>query len=190
MVNRKSHVLLRLIQTYIKTKNLGIVEIGVYRGENASYLLSNLVKNKYKVSYYGFNLFEDAISHNLAKTNPGVYSTTVASGKIEEMSRKIVYNTLEKITPNVVLVKGDSKITVPEMHNKIKDCNFFYIDGGHDYTSVKADWVNVSRIAKSGSIIVFDDVHAPGVRKLICEIEQDKTKLHKAYKARRYVIKV
>jgi len=187
-VNKKSMTLVNIITQHLKRKNIIIAEIGVYKGENAEFMLRNLVKAKYRITYYGFDLFEDAVSYNLKKTNPGVYEETVAAGKIRSMSTRTVLAKLKRIIPNVLLIKGDTKKTIPKFVDKLKNCDFFYIDGGHDYNSVKNDWKSIFKIAKAGSIIVFDDVHAPGIKKLTQEIEKTGIKMHKAFGSRKYLI--
>lgn len=181
--------LVNIITEHLKKPRIVVAEIGVYQGDNAEFMLRQLVKAKYKVTFYGFDLFEDAGSYNLKKTNPGVYDDTVAAGKIHTMSASTVHSKLKRIIPSILLIKGDANKTVPKFADKLKDCDFFYIDGGHDYNSVKNDWVNVNKIAKIGSIIVFDDVHAPGIKRLTNEVEHTGIKMTKAFGSRKYLIK-
>lgn len=189
VANLKSKVLINLIHEHIKLKSIGIVEVGVYKGETAQHILSNLIECGIEVSYYGFDLFEDAANYGIEKTNPGIHHRTVSSGKIQEMSLKVVESKLEKITPNVFLIKGDSGVTLPQMAETLKNCNFFYIDGGHDYASVKKDWENISKIAQKGSLIVFDDANAAPIRKLIDEVEESGVVVKGAPHSRKYIIK-
>ena len=77
------------------------------------------------------------------------------------------------------LHKGDSKKTVPAC-KKLKEADFAYIDGGHSYETVKADWENVKDHVP---VVVFDDYFSKdkngnlpkeehlGVNKLMSEIE-------------------
>jgi hypothetical protein len=188
-MNKKSMTLVNIINQHVKSKNITIAEIGVYKGENAEFMLKQLVKAKYNVTYYGLDLFEDAVSYNLKETNPGVYDETVAAGKIQSMAAHTVYAKLIKIMRKVTLIKGDTKKTIPQFADRLKNCDFFYIDGGHDYNSVKSDWNNVNKIAKIGSIIVFDDVHATGIKRLTQEIEKTGIKMHGAFGSRKYLIK-
>jgi predicted O-methyltransferase YrrM len=57
------------------------------------------------------------------------------------------------------LIYGDSTITIPEFINKNPNIRFdvIFIDGGHEYSIVKADMENCMRLSKKDTIVILDD---------------------------------
>jgi predicted O-methyltransferase YrrM len=60
-----------------------------------------------------------------------------------------------------VFVAGDSKETIPKAEG-LYEC--FFIDGGHDYETAKADILNCSRLARPCAMVMIDDVVLPPVK--------------------------
>ena len=66
------------------------------------------------------------------------------------------------------IIYGDSKITVPKQEGNLPKSNnghyeCFFIDGGHDYETAKADIQNCSRLARPCAMVMMDDVVLPPV---------------------------
>ncbi len=63
------------------------------------------------------------------------------------------------------LIRGDSRRTVPDFHEKQPDRRFdlLYIDGGHDYDVAAADIANCAALSTPRSLVVMDDLepHRP-----------------------------
>jgi predicted O-methyltransferase YrrM len=66
----------------------------------------------------------------------------------------------KKFPDRHVFVAGDSKETVPK-HEGHYEC--FFIDGGHDYETAKADIENCKRLARPCAMVMMDDVVLPPV---------------------------
>jgi hypothetical protein len=80
-------------------------------------------------------------------------------------------------------VPGDTKLTLREA--TIPPVDLAFIDGGHSYETVAADWANIQRFLHAGSVVYFDDYHNPeaescenfGVARLVDEIDRRKWKV-------------
>ena len=59
-----------------------------------------------------------------------------------------------------------NSITVANAKAILPVVDFLFIDGGHDYKTVKADWENYSPLVRLGGIVAFHDIGMPDVRKV------------------------
>jgi hypothetical protein len=67
----------------------------------------------------------------------------------------------------VRLHKGDSEQMLPRvLHNKVYD--FVHIDGDHRVEKIKTEYeILVDHIAKTNSVLIFDDIDSPGLREYV-----------------------
>ncbi len=58
--------------------------------------------------------------------------------------------------------------TVEIVKKLLPEVDFLFIDGGHDYTTCMADWINYSPLVRLGGLIAFHDMgqEYPDVRKV------------------------
>ena len=93
-----------------------------------------------------------------------------------EEERRIRKECLAKLLedPRFHLFTGDSKSLLPWLH--LPPLDLVFIDGGHDYETVKSDWENVQKYLHARSVVVFDDYHLPDVQKAVHEIDGWKKK--------------
>jgi hypothetical protein len=137
------------------------------------------------VTYYGFDLFEQALDIDISISNPWLSDRIKENPNfIEHMTVNNVRKKIDRIGCRSTLVKGDTRKTLREHRIKIWDSDIFYIDGGHSYPIVKNDWDYVSHMAKPGCVIVFDDTNMNGVVKLMKEIEEQGIKPREQFDAR------
>lgn len=128
-----------------------IVETGTWNGGRAIEMALAAFENTDKVHYVGFDLFEEATEESdkyemNSKAHNMVEAVELRLNDFKEaMKAKNKKFTFE-------LHKGDSKETVPAC-KAVKKADFAYIDGGHSYETVKADYENLKHIP----INVFDD---------------------------------
>ena len=166
--------LIKMVSFY---KPKTIVETGTWNGGRAIQMGVAALQHHDKVHYIGFDLFEDAtVESDKYEMNTKAHNTVEAiSNRLQEFADKMKE---QGKTFTFELHKGDSKKTVPAC-KKVKKADFAYIDGGHSYETVKADFENLKHIP----ILVFDDYFAKdkdgnlphednlGVNKLMKEIE-------------------
>ena len=68
----------------------------------------------------------------------------------------------------IVLIKNYSNlVNINEIDN---DIDLLFIDGDHSYNSVKKDYYKFKNSVKKNGIIVFDDLHQDGPKKVFNEI--------------------
>lgn len=120
------------------------LEIGVCRGNTAKLILQNS-KNK-QIEYHGIDLFEDA-TPDLRRFERSLVADSMSA----------VLKKLRKYSHNVFLYKGLSTTVFPNLRDAGLTFNCIWIDGGHSFKTVKADFENYSQLLKPNGIIFFDD---------------------------------
>jgi len=155
-----------------------IVEIGVFKGDNAASLIRKVQKRVPEAWYVGFDLFEniddffqDHPQDRQWYDHPDYPYFEFGSGQhsLESVTAK-----LSAIQPpdHVALVAGDSTETVRANYSLIQDADFIFIDGCHDYDVVRQDWQNVRPLIQKNPhlVIAFDDATYSGVARVRDEI--------------------
>ena len=167
----------------LKVKPKTFLEIGVFQGvtaKNVCKLLYEIHGNNF--TYIGLDLFEE--------TNIGV-DEIVPEQKISNPFKKFYFKYIIKQNPysedavkdflkefknNIRLIKGNSNKILKEIETSKID--FVFLDGGHDFNTVKNDLNYCRNIILNGGIIFCDDYDlsfAPGVKKAIDEcVEENK----------------
>ena len=160
-----------------KKKPKTFLEVGVFHGvtaRNVCELLYELHNSDF--SYVGLDLFEKSdenkneIIPNTDFSNPlkKIYFNYIK--KIDPYSIDGVEDLLSKFKGNVQLIKGNSNKILKQMD--ISKIDYIFLDGGHDYKTVKNDLDNCISIFNSNGTILCDDYdlsYAPGVRSAIDE---------------------
>jgi predicted O-methyltransferase YrrM len=142
-----------------------------------------LVKNLRARSVFEFGTFTGRTTYNIALNLPDdgiIY--TIDSGINTERSNisretyppyivgECFRSADEKIRKKIILYIHDSK-RFDFSHLKGK-MDLVFIDGGHDYETVRSDSENAFKIIKKGGVIVWDDYSPfwPGVEKFLNEL--------------------
>ena len=153
------------------------LEVGVFHGvtaRNICELLYNLHGNDFR--YIGLDLFEE----NLENKNE-IIPNTKFSNPIKKIyfnllkrqnpySLEAVENLLKKFKKNVSLIKGNSNNTLKKIN--MSKIDYVFLDGGHDYLTVKNDLNCCKEVIDNGGTVLCDDYdlsYAPGVKKAIDE---------------------
>ncbi len=166
----------------IKKKPKTFLEVGVFHGvtaRNICELLFEINKNDFK--YIGIDLFEkndenkSEIIPNTNFLNPlkQIYFKFIK--KQDPYTIEAVEELLIKFKDNVHLIKGNSNRILKKID--MSKIDYVFLDGGHDYETVKND-LNccIDVINKNGTILCDDyNLHyAPGVKKAIDEYVKEK----------------
>ena len=154
------------------------LEVGVFHGvtaRNICELLSEIHGNDFK--YIGLDLFEknnenkSEIIPNTNFSNPlkQIYFKYIK--RQDPYSKEAVEDLLKKFKNNVSLIKGNSNIVLKKID--MSKIDYVFLDGGHDYETVKNDLNCCSEVINKGGTILCDDYnlsYAPGVKKAIDEL--------------------
>jgi predicted O-methyltransferase YrrM len=162
----------------IRKKNPKIfLEVGVFHGvtaRNVCELLKKIHKQDFK--YIGLDLFEkndenkSEIIPNINFSNPlkNIYFKYIK--RQDPYSLEAVKDLLKKFSNNVHLIKGNSNHILKKI--EMSKIEYVFLDGGHEYETVKNDLNNCLEVIKNSGTILCDDYnlsYAPGVKKAIDE---------------------
>ncbi len=153
------------------------LEVGVFHGvsaRNICELLFTIHKNDF--SYIGLDLFEKSdenvseIIPNTNFSNPFKQFYFKYLKKKDPYSLESVKDLLKKFEKNVYLIKGNSNKVLKKID--MSKVDYVFLDGGHDYNTVKNDLNNCIEVVNKNGTILCDDYnlpYAPGVKKAIDE---------------------
>ena len=153
------------------------LEIGVFHGvtaRNICELLYQTHKNDFK--YIGLDLFaeneenKNEVIPNNTFNNPlkKIYFKYIK--KQNPYSLEAVKDLLKKFENNVHLIQGNSNKVLKKID--MGKIDYVFLDGGHEYNTVKNDLDNCIEVIKKGGTVLCDDYNlgsAPGVKRAIDE---------------------
>ena len=172
------------------------LEIGVFHGvtaRNICELLYEIHKDDFK--YVGLDLFEqneenkNEVIPNTNFNNPlkKIYFQYIK--RLDPYSLEAVNDLLKKFEKNVHLIKGNSNQILKKID--MSQIKYVFLDGGHEYETVKNDLANCLDVLKKSGTVLCDDYNlgtALGVKKAIdefvelnnfsCEIICDLSLIH------------
>ena len=158
-----------------KEKPKIFLEIGVFHGvtaRNICELLYQTHKNDFK--YIGLDLFlekeenKNEVIPNNTFNNPlkRIYFKYIK--KQNPYSLEAVKDLLKKFENNVHLIQGNSNNVLKKID--MGKIDYVFLDGGHEYNTVKNDLDNCIEVIKKGGTVLCDDYNlgsAPGVKRAI-----------------------
>lgn len=145
-----------------------IVEIGSYKGGSTIYLAKGIKHSKQKNLVYAIDSFDGGDSPEYDITNPeNLIEHFPKTGATYEVFTNNICRA--KIKEFVKPIKKKSQDAIKHFNKKI---SLLFIDGCHEYQSVKQDFLLWSPLIVKGGFIAFHDYHSlfPGVIKVIDEI--------------------
>jgi len=166
-----------LLNEVRKEKPKIFLEIGVFHGvtaRNICELLYRTHNNDFK--YIGLDLFaeneenKNEVIPNNTFNNPlkKIYFKYIK--KQNPYSLEAVRDLLKKFEKNVHLIQGNSNKVLNKMD--MSKIDYVFLDGGHEYNTVKNDLDNCIEVIKKGGTVLCDDYNlgsAPGVKEAIDE---------------------
>ena len=158
------------------------MEVGVFHGvtaRNVCELLFKIHKNDFK--YIGLDLFEKSeenkseIIPNTKFTNPfkQIYFRFIK--RQDPYSIEAVEDLLSNFKNNIHLIKGNSNTVLKKID--MTKIDYVFLDGGHDFETVRNDLDSCTEVVDNGGTILCDDYnlsYAPGVKKAIDEYVKKK----------------
>ena len=153
------------------------LEVGVFHGvtgRNVCELLSRIHNENFK--YIGIDLFENN-DENKNEVIPSVnFSNPLKQLYFKYIKRQNPYSLeavkdlLKKFEKNIELIKGNSNEILRKVD--MSKIDYVFLDGGHDYQTVKNDLENCKSVINNNGTVLCDDYnlsYAPGVKKAIDE---------------------
>ena len=158
------------------------LEVGVFHGvtaRNVCELLFEIHNKDFK--YIGLDLFEKN-NENKSEIIPNThFSNPLKQFYFKYIKRQDPYtieaveDLLSDFKNNIHLIKGNSNTVLKKIDMAM--INYVFLDGGHDYDTVKNDLESCSDVVDHGGTILCDDYnlsYAPGVKKAIDEYVEKK----------------
>ena len=163
------------LQEILKKKPRNFLEIGVFHGVTARNVceLLNFV-HKGEFNYIGIDLFDEKkdneIIPNINFTNPfkKIYFKYIL--RENPYTKESVENLLAKFKSKIKLIKGDTNEILGTID--LKNIDYVFLDGGHNYETVKNDLNFCKKILSNNGTVLCDDYnlsYAPGVKRAIDE---------------------
>ena len=158
------------------------LEVGVFHGvtaRNVCELLFEIHNHDFK--YIGLDLFkknqenESEIIPNTNFSNPFKQIYFKYIKRQDPYTLEAVEDLLKKFKENIHLIKGNSNTILKKID--MSKIDYVFLDGGHDYETVKNDLNCCSGVIDNNGTILCDDYnlsYAPGVKKAIDEFVEVK----------------
>ena len=157
------------------------LEVGVFHGVSAR----NVCELLYKIhdgdfKYIGLDLFEKSEQNkselipNTRFSNPikNIYFNYIK--RQDPYSLEAVEELLKKFKKNVHLIKGNSNKILRNIN--MSKVDYVFLDGGHEYETIKNDLINCIEVVDKNGTILCDDYnlsYAPGVKRAIDEFTKE-----------------
>ena len=157
------------------------LEVGVFHGVTARNICELLYTFHGKdFKYVGVDLFGENYENinevipNTKFSNPlkNIYFKYIK--KQNPYSLEAVQDLLKKFQNNVSLIKGNSNTILKKID--MSKIDYVFLDGGHDYQTVKNDLECCRQVIVNGGTVLCDDYdlsYAPGVKKAINEFSSE-----------------
>ncbi len=157
------------------------LEVGVFHGVTARNVCELLYSTRGQdFKYVGLDLFAETLENQKEVIPNTKFSNPIKNLYFNYIKRQNPYSLeavndlLKKFKDNVSLIKGNSNILLKKID--MSKIDFVFLDGGHDYQTVKNDLDCCKDVVINGGTILCDDYdlsYAPGVKKAIDEFSSE-----------------
>ena len=127
-----------------------IVEIGTWNGVHAKQMIQTAAIHHpvETIKYLGFDLFEGLTDELLQK---------------ELSKRPPAFDDVQRLLAatgaDVRLFRGNTRVTLPNAIDALREGDLFFIDGGHSIETIRSDWSAIDRALRRDATVVFDDYY-------------------------------
>jgi predicted O-methyltransferase YrrM len=125
-----------------------LIEVGTWNGARAIELIREALMYRDRITYTGFDLFEEATPETDAAE-----SNVKRHFSVEEVGDKL-RQFCDGKPVSYALVKGNTRETLPK---QTRYADFVWLDGGHSIETIASDY----QALKHCQVIAFDDYYTP-----------------------------
>jgi hypothetical protein len=143
-----------LFRTIYEGRCQRLVEIGTWNGVHAEQMITVAAARADvpAVRYVGFDLFEDLTEEQFRQE----FSKRPPS--YDEVLRR-----LQATGADIRLVRGNTRVTLPQFSGLLGEADFVFIDGGHSIETITSDLNAVINAVRPATPVILDDYYVdPG----------------------------
>ncbi len=183
-------------KTSLKQKNIGdlfldiiqkknpktFLEIGIFHGVTARNVCELMFKNHGdNFNYIGIDIFDNSNAYDKEVVPSKTFNNPLKTFYFRYIKKQNPYSLiavedlLSKFKKNIKIIQGDTNHILHEF--SLKNIDFIFIDGGHDYKTVKNDLEQSFKIINKNGTILCDDWNlsqALGVREAIKDFSKEQ----------------
>ena len=183
-------------KTSLKQKNIGdlfldiiqkknpktFLEIGIFHGVTARNVCEIMFKNHGdNFNYIGIDIFDNSNTYDKEVVPSKTFNNPFKTFYFRYIKKQNPYSLiavedlLSKFKKNIKIIQGDTNKILHEIN--LKNIDFIFIDGGHDYKTVKNDLEESFKIINKNGTILCDDWNlsqALGVREAIKDFSKEQ----------------
>ena len=183
-------------KTSLKQKNIGdlfldiiqrknpktFLEIGIFHGVTARNVCELMFKNHGdNFNYIGIDIFDSSDTYEKEVVPSKTFNNPFKTFYFRYIKKQNPYSLiavedlLSKFKKNIKIIQGDTNKILHEIN--LKNIDFIFIDGGHDYKTVKNDLEQSFKMISKNGTILCDDWNlsqALGVREAIKDFSKEK----------------
>ena len=183
-------------KTSLKQKNIGdlfldiiqkknpktFLEIGIFHGVTARNVCEIMFKNHGdNFNYIGIDIFDNSNTYDKEVVPSKTFNNPFKTFYFRYIKKQNPYSLiavedlLSKFKKNIKIIQGDTNQIFHEV--SLKNIDFIFIDGGHDYKTVKNDLEQSFKIINKNGTILCDDWNlsqALGVREAIKDFSKEQ----------------
>tara|TARA_B100000965_G_scaffold390938_1_gene398476 strand:+ start:311 stop:931 length:621 start_codon:yes stop_codon:yes gene_type:complete len=159
-----------------KSNPKSFFEIGIFHGVTARNVCDLMYKNhKFDFKYIGIDLFDQGVNANEIAPN-FKFNNPLKNFYFKYIKRQNPYSELavadllKKYSKNIEIITGNTNEKLKML--SLSNLDYIFIDGGHDFETIKNDLFFSKKFIKKGGTILCDDYdlsQALGVKKAIDE---------------------